>query len=281
MIIIDSVASLRKQLGNWRMDSDRIVLVPTMGNLHEGHLKLMDEARSHGERVVASIFVNPTQFCEGEDFLGYPRTLEKDTRQLCSRGVDLLFAPSRSEVYPQRFLTTVTVPALSDLLCGEYRPGHFSAVATVVLKLFNIVQPEVSVFGEKDFQQLMVIRKMVADLNSPVQIRSVATVREPDGLALSSRNCYLTESERCCAPGLYRALCHTVDSISKGCPDFGTLENQQKKNLRAMGFRPDYFSVRRRSDLEPPHAGDTELVVLAAAWLGSARLIDNKTVSTA
>jgi pantoate--beta-alanine ligase len=241
----------------------------------------MDEARSHGERVVASIFVNPTQFCEGEDFLGYPKTLEKDTRQLCSRGVDLLFAPSRSEVYPQRFLTTVTVPELSDLLCGEYRPGHFSAVATVVLKLFNIVQPEVSVFGEKDFQQLMIIRKMVTDLNSPVQIRSVATVREPDGLALSSRNCYLTESERCCAPGLYRALCHTVDSISKGCPDFGTLENQQKKNLRAMGFRPDYFSVRRRSDLEPPHAGDTELVVLAAAWLGSARLIDNKTVSTA
>lgn len=281
MIIIDSVASLRKQLGDWRMDSDRIVLVPTMGNLHEGHLKLMDEARSHGERVVASIFVNPTQFCEGEDFLGYPRTLEKDTSQLCSRGVDLLFAPSRSEVYPQGFLTTVTVPALSDLLCGEYRPGHFSAVATVVLKLFNIVQPEVSVFGEKDFQQLMVIRKMVADLNSPVQIRSVATMREPDGLALSSRNCYLTKSERCYAPELYRALCHTVDSISKGYPDFGTLENQQKKNLRAMGFRPDYFSVRRRFDLEPPHAGDTELVVLAAAWLGSARLIDNKTVSTA
>lgn len=278
MDVVATVDSLRFRLGQWRAAFERIVLVPTMGNLHDGHLKLVDEAARNGSRVVVSIFVNPAQFGAGEDFEAYPRTLDEDIRSLRERSVDLVFTPATEEVYPVDPFTRVTVPDLSDLLCGEHRPGHFTGVATVVLKLFNMVQPDVAVFGEKDFQQLMIIRKMVADLNVPVVVKSVETVREADGLAISSRNRYLSESHRRIAPNLYNALCEAAGQILAGANDFDELERLQTIKLRESGFKPDYFSIRRATDLTPARPLDRELVIFAAAWLGKARLIDNQVV---
>jgi pantoate--beta-alanine ligase len=249
-----------------------------MGNLHDGHLKLVEEAKRFGRRTVVSIFVNPAQFGEGEDFTTYPRSLDEDLRRLREKSVDLAFTPATHEVYPAKAYTTVTVPDLSDMLCGEHRPGHFSGVATIVAKLFNLVQPDAAVFGEKDFQQLTIIRRMAADLNIPVQIESVGTVREKDGLAMSSRNRYLTEDERPRAPLLYKQICEAESCILSGVSDYSGIERQQTIKLQELGFRPDYFSVRRASDLQPGRPGDRELVILAAAWLGKARLIDNKVV---
>jgi pantoate--beta-alanine ligase len=227
--------------------------------------------------VVVTIFVNPLQFGEGEDFDSYPRTLEEDQRQLADAGTDLLFAPTVAEVYSQsqREQTLVEVPGLSSVLCGASRPDHFAGVATVVCKLFNMVQPDLAVFGEKDFQQLLVIRRMTEDLCMPVKIVGVETQREADGLALSSRNSYLSDDERARAPQLYRLLQETAETIRGGDSDYAALESKAQDKLTEYGFRPDYFAVRRVSDLAPPSGEGEGLVILAAAHLGTARLIDN------
>jgi pantoate--beta-alanine ligase len=265
----------------WRRAGLHIAFVPTMGNLHYGHLTLVEAARKAGDRVVVSIFVNPTQFGPTEDYLTYPSTLEADYAKLEEMGVDLLFAPSVPEMYPDghHARTVVQVPALSTMLCGEFRPGHFTGVATVVNKLFNIVQPDVAVFGTKDFQQLAVIRRMVRELSMPVEIVGAPIAREQDGLAMSSRNMYLGAKERKTAPLLYRLLGKTRDAIAAGERHFAVLEEAARNQLEAAGFRPDYYSVRRAEDLLPPTDADRALVVLAAAWLGKARLIDNLEVT--
>lgn len=248
-----------------------------MGNLHAGHLQLVERARGSARRVVVSIYVNPMQFGENEDLAGYPRTLEQDRAALEGRGVDLLFTPADGEVYPLGHWasTRVEVPGLSDILCGAHRPGHFIGVATVVCKLFNMVRPDVAVFGEKDYQQLLVIRRMTADLCLALDIVSVATVREADGLAMSSRNAYLSVQERRRVPLLYRVLCQARERIRGGERDYGAVEADARRALREAEFHPDYVSVRRAADLEVPGAEDRHLVVLAAAALGKARLIDN------
>jgi pantoate--beta-alanine ligase len=281
MQTVESISQLREQIAAWRHTGERIALVPTMGNLHAGHLELVQQARQQAERVVVSIFVNPLQFGAGEDFSSYPRTLDQDAAQLEKAGTDLLFAPPVEEVYPrpQDEQAKVTVPGLSDILCGASRPGHFSGVATVVCKLFNMVQPDLALFGEKDFQQLLVIRRMVEDLCLPVEIQGVPTVREADGLARSSRNGYLMPEERARAPALYRVLCGTAQALQAGNLDYAELEGAANDQLTAAGFDPDYFSIRRVSDLAPPGEADQELVILAAAQLGRARLIDNLRVS--
>jgi pantoate--beta-alanine ligase len=278
--LIEEIAALRAQVAEWRHGGDRIALVPTMGNLHAGHLALVREARRLADRTVVSIFVNPLQFGPKEDFGAYPRTLERDRELLEAERADLLFAPSVQVVYPrgQQEQTRVEVPVLSEILCGATRPGHFVGVATVVCKLFNMAQPDVAVFGEKDFQQLLVIRRMVEDLCLPVEVRGLATVREPDGLAMSSRNRYLTPEERVRAPVLYGALCRAGDRLREGSAA-SEVERWGEEELAASGFRPDYFGVRRAQDLQPVTKEDQDLVVLAAAYLGRARLIDNLRVS--
>lgn len=252
-----------------------MALVPTMGNLHQGHLELVRRARA--DRVVVSIFVNPLQFGEGEDYEAYPRTLEADAEKLGFLGVDMLFTPEVPVMYSSApdFHTRVEVPGLSDILCGAYRPGHFIGVATVVCKLLNIIQPDTALFGEKDFQQLLIIRRMVKDLCIPVKVVGVSTLRESDGLAMSSRNSYLTPEERGRAPGLYQTLQWVREQIVQGRDDFDVLEQEAAGLLRDAGLWPDYVSVRRCADLGPPGPGDGELIVLAAANLGRARLIDN------
>ena len=281
MQIVESIDDLRWQIAAWRHAGERIALVPTMGNLHAGHLELVNQGRQQAERVVVSIFVNPLQFGAGEDFSSYPRTLSEDAAQLKQTGVDLLFAPSVEAVYPrpQEEQARVTVPGLSDMLCGASRPGHFMGVATVVCKLFNMVQPDLALFGEKDFQQLLVIRRMVEDLCLPVEIQGVPTVREEDGLARSSRNGYLTPEERSKAPVLYRILNETAQAIRAGDADYERLEAAANEKLESAGFGPDYFSIRRASDLAQPKVVDGDLVILAAAYLGRARLIDNLRVT--
>jgi pantoate--beta-alanine ligase len=277
MLIQSTVIELRESIAHWRTGGARVAFVPTMGNLHAGHLELMAEARQRADRVVASIFVNPMQFGEGEDFDAYPRTLEADQAKLVDAGVDLLFAPTASIIYPAGAdrQTRVEVPQLSDILCGASRPGHFVGVATVVCKLFNMVQPDLAVFGEKDYQQLMVIRRMVADLAMPIEIVGKPTVRESDGLALSSRNGYLSAEERAKAPQLYRALQSTAAALRDGNRDYTGLEAEAEKCLQAEGFRPDYFAIRRAEDLAIPDENEGKLVILAAAYLGTTRLIDN------
>jgi len=275
--VVNTVEELREQLAEWRHAGDHIVLVPTMGNLHEGHLSLIKIAREHGERVVVSIFVNPTQFGKDEDLDSYPRTLERDKRLLQRARVDLLFAPDVQTMYPFGIenATTVSVPALSGLLCGSFRPGHFEGVTTVVNRLLGMVQPDVAVFGQKDYQQQLVIRRMVADLGMPVQVITAPTVREDDGLARSSRNHYLTDAERAVAPKLYAAISEIGNALSSGSTDFTSLETAAMQQLEAAGFQPEYVSIRCAADLEPPDEATTDFVVLAAAWLGKARLIDN------
>lgn len=245
-----------------------LALVPTMGNLHAGHLSLVDSVRSAADKVVVSIFVNPTQFGPHEDFNAYPRTLEQDCEKLANRGVDFVFAPKASDMYPNDLATQtfIKVPGLSDILCGASRPGHFQGVATIVCKLFQIVSPKVAIFGEKDFQQLQVIRSMVSDLSLSVQILSAPIVRETDGLAMSSRNQYLSEKEREQAPLLQQALQKLVQ---------GTPAQQVQDHLNTAGFKVDYLTLRRQTDLQIPGPEDKKLVALAAAFLGKTRLIDN------
>lgn len=276
-----TITALRSALAPWREPGKRIALVPTMGNLHEGHLALVNRAAHYADCVVVSIFVNPIQFGPGEDFLSYPRTLEEDSLKLAEAGVCLLFAPPVEEMYPAGATgqTQVEVPGLSDILCGASRPGHFRGVATVVSKLFNIIQPHTAVFGEKDFQQLMVIRRMVADLCMPVEIVGAPTTREPDGLAMSSRNRYLDADARARAPALYRTLGEVAERLCSGRRDYAVLEGEAQRTLENAGFRPDYLSIRRSADLQPPAGDDGALVVLAAAHLDGARLIDNLQVT--
>jgi pantoate--beta-alanine ligase len=276
MEVIELVPDLRRRVADWRLAGLRIAFVPTMGNLHEGHLRLVREAGKLADCTVVSIFVNPLQFGPSEDFAAYPRTMERDGELLEGAGTDILFAPGVEAVYPrgQGEQTRVEVPGLSDILCGAARPGHFVGVATIVCKLFNMVQPDIALFGEKDFQQLLVIRRMTEDLSLPVEIRGLPTVRELDGLAMSSRNAYLTPEERTLAPTLYRSLCRAAERLSSGEPA-REAERAGLSELSAAGLKPDYFSVRRLGDLGEPSSGDKELVVLAAAWLGRARLIDN------
>ena len=280
MLTEHTVAELRQRIKRWRDIHQRVALVPTLGNLHAGHLALVKRAHELAERVVVSIFVNPMQFGPQEDFGAYPRTPEADRLQLAVNGVDLLFAPEVDEVYPGGVdnVSRVEVPALSGILDGASRPGHFTGVATVVTKLFNMVQPDVAIFGEKDYQQLLVIRRMTADLCLPVEIVGHPTVREPDGLAMSSRNQYLTKSERAQAPLLNYVLRETVLALRAGERDFAALQQQAMQRLDQEGFRSDYVEIRQADSLMAPGAGDTRFVVLGAAQLGKARLIDNVTL---
>lgn len=277
MKTVRTIASLRENLGGWRGFDETIALVPTMGNLHAGHMALVELARTLADRVVVSVFVNPTQFGPNEDFAAYPRTLDKDRRLLTRANVDILFAPGVEEVYPRGDATgtRVSVPGLSEILCGRSRPGHFDGVASVVTRLFNIVQPDAAVFGQKDYQQLLVIRRLQSDLHMPVRVVAAATVREPDGLALSSRNQYLDAAERARAPALHAALARCAEALRGGATDLAALEHAGMGHLAAAGFRPDYFSIRAADDLGAPSAMTRQLVVLAAGHLGRARLIDN------
>jgi pantoate--beta-alanine ligase len=262
MQVIDRIAALRGTLAA----SGTVAFVPTMGNLHEGHLALVRLARGLAPRVAVSIFVNRLQFSPGEDFDRYPRTFERDRGLLEAEGVDVLFAPDENELYPQPQSFLVQPPSLGDDLEGRFRPRFFHGVATVVLKLLNCVQPTAAVFGKKDYQQLLIVRDMAAQLNLPVRIVGGETVREADGLAMSSRNSYLSPAERAEAPRLYRIL----QQVAAGLPEAGAV-----RHLEQAGWQPDYVEVRRRADLERPRPGDRDLVVLAAARLGGTRLIDN------
>ncbi len=277
MELVHALADLRAALAGWRGAGASVALVPTMGNLHEGHLRLVDRASEAGDRVVVSVFVNPTQFGPGEDFARYPRTLGADCAALRERAADLVFAPTVEEVYPEgsEEATHVEVPGLSDDLCGAFRPGHFRGVATVVTKFFNMVQPDVAVFGTKDYQQLLVIRRLVRDLRLAVSIEAVETVREADGLAMSSRNAYLSPEDRARAPLIHSTLHATAERLRAGERDFAALQSAGLQRLRAAGMEPDYLAVRRASDLGEPTATDRDLVILAAARLSGARLIDN------
>lgn len=282
METVSQIASLHACLQGWRHGGDTIALVPTMGNLHAGHLALVAEARRRAKRVVVSIFVNPLQFGPTEDFNVYPRTPEPDADKLREAGVDLLFMPSAAEMYPStsETMTQVEVPGLSEDLCGHFRPGHFQGVATVVLKLFNQVAPDIGVFGEKDYQQLTIIRRMVADLNVPVEIVGVPTLREPDGLAMSSRNAYLTKGERGKAALLHARLRLATGQLATcGACMVAQVEREHAEALAAAGFVVDYFAVREAASLRAPQEGDDRWVVLAAARLGKTRLIDNLSVS--
>jgi len=261
----------------WRAAGQRVALVPTMGNLHAGHLSLLAAARYRADRVITSVFVNPLQFGPAEDFAAYPRTLAEDEGLLAEAHCDLLFAPNVEQVYPDGSAqaTLITVRGLATVLCGQFRPGHFDGVATVVAKLFNIVAPDVAVFGEKDFQQFIIIRRMTRDLMLPVEIVGAPTVRAPDGLALSSRNRYLSPEERAIAPAIHRALQDAVRRLDDGDRNFLGIESAGWQALAVAGLRPDYFAVRDAEDLQPPRPGSPELVVLTAARLARTRLIDN------
>lgn len=282
---VTEISKLRAILKTWRREGQSVAFVPTMGNLHAGHLKLIETARAFSDRVVVSIFVNPLQFSPGEDFENYPRTLDEDNRKLSQAAVDVLFAPSVDIVYPmglpnsknrnRPIATQVSVPGLNRILCGAFRPGHFDGVTTVVAKLFNLVQPDMAVFGKKDYQQWVLIQRMVEDLNFPVKILGVDTVREPGGLALSSRNQYLSEDEKNIAPLLYRTLSEVVDAIRQGRTDYAHLQSEAMVRLERAGFQPEYVEIRHADDLSVAKVGNRKLVVLAAARLEGARLIDN------
>jgi len=276
MQIHHTIAAARAALAPLRQ-SGRIVFVPTMGNLHEGHITLMRQARNHGDTVVSSIFVNRLQFRPGEDFEKYPRTFAADCEKLVAAGVDLLFAPSEEELYPEPQSYAVEPPTEhANILEGEFRPGHFGGVATVVMKLFAIVQPQAALFGKKDYQQFMVLSAMVREFALPIEVIPGETVRAADGLALSSRNGYLSAAERAEAPRLYRCLTQVAQAVRAGSQDYARLETGVVAELRAHGWAPDYVAVRKRIDLQsPPTDAATPLVVLAAARLGNTRLIDN------
>jgi pantoate--beta-alanine ligase len=277
METVQTIDAVRARVREWRQQRLRVAFVPTMGNLHAGHMSLLAAARYRGDRVVASVFVNPLQFGPSEDYTAYPRTLAEDQKLLSEAHCDLLFAPSVAQMYPtggdQR--TLVMVRGLSDVLDGAFRPGHFDGVATVVTKLFGIVAPDVAVFGEKDYQQLLVVRHMTQDLALPVEIIGAPTVRAADGLALSSRNRYLSADERARAPAIHQALLQTAQSIGSGRADFAQLEQDGAQWVDRAGMQLDYFSIRSAIDLTAPDVSSTELVILIAARLGRARLIDN------
>jgi len=277
MNIANSVDELRAVVAGWRRAGETISFVPTMGNLHDGHITLLLKARELATRSVVSIFVNPIQFGRGEDYAKYPSTLESDKQKLQAAGLDLLFAPDLNELYPGGIEedTRVTVPGLSSILCGQYRPGHFSGVATVVTKLLMNVQPDLALFGDKDYQQVMVIKQMVHDLLMPVKIVGQPIVREADGLAMSSRNSYLNAAERALAPQIFQAMNRAREKTLLQNASLIAIETAGMAELAAAGFRPEYFSIRRAQDLSAPQVGDTTLQLLVAAWLGPARLIDN------
>ena len=286
MQLITEIDKLQGQVKAWQQAGETVAFVPTMGNLHGGHFALVDRARKMGSMVIVSIFVNPAQFDKAEDLAKYPVTMDADCAELEAIGTDVVFAPSAVDMYPTGALRTkVEVPGISDVLEGEKRTGHFIGVATVVSKLFNLVQPDIAVFGEKDFQQLRVIRQMVVDLNMNIHIEGVKAVRDEDGLAKSSRNGYLTAEERVIAPILHETLQLTVQRVQAmgavGSDIFQVLQQDMMTQLDNAGFRSEYLEIRRNEDLQPPVAGDDNLVVLVSAWLGKARLIDNVQVSLA
>ncbi|EJO3562231.1 pantoate--beta-alanine ligase [Escherichia coli] len=283
MLIIETLPLLRQQIRRLRMEGKRVALVPTMGNLHDGHMKLVDEAKARADVVVVSIFVNPMQFDRPEDLARYPRTLQEDCEKLNKRKVDLVFAPSVKEIYPNgtETHTYVDVPCLSTMLEGASRPGHFRGVSTIVSKLFNLVQPDIACFGEKDFQQLSLIRKMVADMGFDIEIVGVPIMRAKDGLALSSRNGYLTAEQRKIAPGLYKVLSSIADKLQAGERDLDEIIAIAGQELNEKGFRADDIQIRDADTLLEVSETSKRAVILVAAWLGDARLIDNKIVELA
>ncbi|UGE70690.1 pantoate--beta-alanine ligase [Escherichia coli] len=283
MLIIETLPLLRQQIRRLRMEGKRVALVPTMGNLHDGHMKLVDEAKARADVVVVSIFVNPMQFDRPEDLARYPRTLQEDCEKLNKRKVDLVFAPSVKEIYPNgtETHTYVDVPGLSTMLEGASRPGHFRGVSTIVSKLFNLVQPDIACFGEKDFQQLALIRKMVADMGFDIEIIGVPIMRAKDGLALSSRNGYLTTEQRKIAPGLYKVLSSIADKLQAGERDLDEIIAIAGQELNEKGFRADDIQIRDADTLLEVSENSKRAVILVAAWLGDARLIDNKMVELA
>ena len=277
---IKTIVDLRDELTETRKLKKKISLVPTMGNIHEGHLSLIKNAQKQSDYVVVSIFVNPTQFVAGEDFNEYPRTLDSDIELISKLNVNLVFIPEAIELYPMnnKISTEVSIPELESIYCGKHRPGHFRGVATIVSKLFNIVQPDIAIFGEKDYQQLLIIRSLVKNLFLPIEIISLPTVREASGLAMSSRNNYLTEPERQKAPMLYECIKTTVNLIINGAKDYEKLEREAKLFLEKAGFKIEYYNICDSETLGPVQ-GKT-LVVLAAVWFGKTRLIDNATAHT-
>ncbi|AWL10869.1 Pantoate--beta-alanine ligase (AMP-forming) [Saliniradius amylolyticus] len=277
MQVIDQILTLREARRRWQVEGKTIGFVPTMGNLHHGHLKLVKEAKQKCDIVVASIFVNPLQFGPDEDLASYPRTLEHDLAALESLGVDVVFTPSVHDIYPRGLeqQTFVEVPGISYMICGASRPGHFRGMTTIVCKLFNMVQPNHAFFGEKDYQQLQIVKAMVTDLSMNLTVHGVPTVREADGLAMSSRNNYLTTEEREMAPRLYKLLREMADLIHLGRRDYSKIISEYKQKLVEAGFSPDYIEIRAADSLLHPSHEDEQLVILIAAFLGKARLIDN------
>ncbi|MFC4700896.1 pantoate--beta-alanine ligase [Glaciecola siphonariae] len=277
MQVVSSISDLRETRRSWQNAKEVIAFVPTMGNLHQGHLKLVSEAKKSATKIVVSIFVNPLQFGPDEDLDAYPRTFEQDKAALEALGVDILFTPRAEDIYSRGLeqQTFVEVPGLSYMICGASRPGHFRGVATIVCKLFNMVQPNQAYFGEKDFQQLQVIKAMVTDLSMNLSIHGVPTMREPDGLAMSSRNHYLSEQQRKLAPTLYATISDMASQIKQGRRDFSVLISEAKDELTQAGLKPDYIEVRASDSLLQPGHEDQNIVILAAAFLGKTRLIDN------
>lgn len=281
MEVIEDKTALKELLLEWRQHGEHVAIVPTMGNLHSGHASLVELAREHAERVVVTVFVNPTQFAEGEDFEDYPRTLERDKRRLQRVNTDVIFVPNVETLYPfgLQNATSVTVPGLTENFCGSFRPGHFDGVTTVVARLFALVQPDVAVFGQKDYQQQLVIRRMVDDLGLPINIITAPTVREENGLAMSSRNAYLSDEERAMAPKIHEVLKSAGEALQSGKRNFEELENAASKQLSEAGFEVEYVAIRRALDLSVPNRDCDELVLMVAAHLGKARLIDNIVVT--
>jgi len=277
MKIISDLKGVRDVVREWKSEGQSIGLVPTMGNLHEGHLSLITGATARADRTAVSIFVNPIQFGHGEDYEHYPSTLEQDLTVLSNAGVDLVFAPNLRELYPAGIEadTRVTVPDISDILCGESRPSHFSGVATVVMKLFINVQPDYAFFGEKDYQQALVVKRMVSDLLLPVEILTLPIIREKSGLAMSSRNGYLDASEKKVATEIYKVIVNAATMVKSRVKTFNEIENVCERILNQAGFQVEYFSIRRQEDLKLAKDSDLNLIILTAAWIGDTRLIDN------
>ncbi|AFT66466.1 MAG: pantoate--beta-alanine ligase [Cycloclasticus pugetii] len=277
MLVVATIKELQNALHKHRQANKKIAVVPTMGNLHEGHLALVKTAQQHADIVVVTLFVNPTQFGANEDLDSYPRTFQDDCDKLDALNTSILFAPNIDEMYPLGGdqTTHVHVPNMTQVLCGASRPGHFDGVTTIVSKLFNITRADIAIFGEKDYQQLAVIRRMVNDLNIPIKIIGKPIVREPDGLAMSSRNGYLSEKERRIAPRLHQLLQTIKQEIIEGNHDLNSLESHAITDLIEAGFKPDYLQIYQRNELRPATENDKEIIILAAAFLGSTRLIDN------
>ncbi|EIO1199096.1 pantoate--beta-alanine ligase [Salmonella enterica] len=283
MLIIETLPLLRQHIRRLRQEGKRVALVPTMGNLHDGHMKLVDEAKARADVVFVSIFVNPMQFDRPDDLVRYPRTLQEDCEKLNKRKVDYVFAPAVEEIYPQGLegQTYVDVPGLSTMLEGASRPGHFRGVSTIVSKLFNLIQPDIACFGEKDFQQLALIRKMVADMSYDIEIVGMPIIRAKDGLALSSRNSYLTAEQRKIAPGLHNVMNSIAEKLIAGNRELQEIIAIAEQELNEKGFRADDIQIRDADTLQELTETSKRAVILAAAWLGQARLIDNQSVTLA